>query len=101
MPLVSFKVIPVVGERSVSKYVAEAVRVLEEEGLEPVVTPDTTVVVVGDLSVVGRLLARIHERLRSMGVERIVTLVMVDDRADKPLRRPEELVESVRAKLRS
>ena len=99
MPLVSFKVIPVVGEKSVSRYVAEAVRILREEGLDPVVTPDTTVVVVEDLSIVGGLLARIHARLQEMGVGRIVTIVMIDDRVDKPLRRPEELVESVRAKL--
>ena len=99
MPLVSFKVIPVVGEKSVSRYVAEAVRILREEGLDPVVTPDTTVVVVEDLSIVGGLLTRIHARLQEMGVERIVTIVMIDDRVDKPLRRPEELVESVRAKL--
>ncbi len=99
IPLVSFKVIPIVGEKSVSRYVAEAVRILREEGLEPFVTPDTTVVAVEDLSIVGGLLAKIHKRLQDMGVERIVTVVMVDDRVDKPLRRPEELVESVRAKL--
>ncbi len=99
MAVVSFKVIPVVGERSVSRYVAEAVRVLMEEGLDPIVTPDTTVVSLSDLSALGRIVSRVHERLRSMGVGRVVTIVMVDERFGEE-RNPMDLVRSVESKLR-
>ena len=99
MAIVSFKVIPSTGSPSVSRLVAEAVRVLEEHGLEPIVTPDTTVVALEDLAMVGRLLAEMHERLRKAGAFRVVTIVMVDDRFDKPGRRPWELVERVKSHL--
>lgn len=100
MAVVSFKVVPIVGEKSVSKYIARAVEVLVEEGFDPIVTPDTTVIAVDDLSRIGGIVKRIHEELAGMGVERIVTLVMIDDRRDKPSRDPMELVKSVESKLR-
>lgn len=100
MPIVSFKVVPITGEKSVSKYVARAVEVLVEEGFDPIVTPDTTVVSVEDLSVIGKIVSRIHDELGRMGIERIVTIVMIDDRKDKPTRDPMELVKSVESKMR-
>lgn len=99
MPIVSFKVVPIVGEASVSKYITRAVEVLIEEGFNPIVTPDTTVVSVDDLSRIGGAAARIHEELAKMGVGRIVTIIMIDDRRDKPARDPMELVQSVESKL--
>jgi len=95
MPIVSFKVIPITGDPSVSKLVAQAVKVLERHGLDPIVTPDTTIVQLHDLSRVGPLLSEIHDELRRHGARRVVTIVMVDDRYDKPGRKPEELVERV------
>ncbi len=95
MPVVSFKIIPIVGEKSVSKYIIEAVKVLRDEGLEPIVTPDTTVVSLKSLDDIGMLLSKMHERLRNMGVQRIVSIVMVDDRVDMPLRDPLETAKKV------
>ncbi len=97
MPVVSIKVMPRTRDCSVSvsKHVAEAVKVLEEHGLKPVVTPDTTVFRLDDISILGRILKDIHERLKSMGAVRILTLVMVDERVDKPERDPQDLVDSV------
>lgn len=100
MPIVSLKVIPIVGEKSVSKYIARAVEVLVEEGLNPITTPDTTVFSTKDLSRIGSLIERIHEELEKMGVGRIVTVMMIDDRRDKPDRDPMELVRSVESRLR-
>ncbi|MCE4600367.1 MAG: thiamine-binding protein [Desulfurococcales archaeon] len=100
MPIVSFKVVPITGERSVSKYVAEAVKVLVEEGFDPIVTPDTTVISLDDLTRVGEILGKIHDRLTGLGVNRVVTIVMVDDRRDKPGRHPLDLVKSVESMIR-
>ncbi len=97
VPVVSIKVMPRTRDCSVSvsRYVAEAVKVLEEHGLKPMVTPDTTVFRLDDISMLGGILKDIHERLKSIGAMRILTLVMVDERIDKPERDPEDLVDSV------
>jgi len=99
MPLVSVKVIPLGVGTSVSRYIARAVALLEEHGYKPLVTPDTTVVQVRDLSEIGAILRIVHDELYSMGVTRIVTVVMVDDRRDVEERVPEELVASVMSKV--
>jgi len=99
MPLVSLKVIPLGVGTSVSRYIARVVALLEEHGYQPLVTPDTTVVQVRDLSEIGAIVRIVHDELYSMGVARIVTVVMVDDRRDVEERTPEELVSSVMAKV--
>ncbi len=99
MPIVSLKVIPLGVGVSVSRYIARIVALLEEKGYKPTVTPDTTIITVNDLSEVGVVLRIVHDELYSMGVQRIVTIVMVDDRRDIGERSPEELVASVAAKI--
>ncbi len=99
MPVVSLKVIPVGVGTSVSRYIARVIALLEDHGYRPMVTPDTTVIQVNDLSEVGAILRIVHDELYSMGVARIVTVVMVDDRRDVEERTPEELVRSVMAKV--
>lgn len=99
MPIVSFKVIPVGVGTSVSRYIARVIALLEEHGYKPVVTPDTTVIQVDDLSEVGAILRMIHDELYSMGVARTITIVMVDDRRDVEERTPDEIVRSVVAKV--
>lgn len=99
MPVVSLKVVPVGVGTSVSRYIARVIALLEDHGYRPIVTPDTTVIQVNDLSEVGAILRIVHDELYSMGVARIVTVVMVDDRRDVEERTPEELVRSVMAKV--
>jgi len=99
MPIVSLKVIPLGVGTSVSRYVARVVALLEERGYRPIVTPDTTVLTVDDLSEVGAIVRMVHDELYSMGVPRIVTLVMIDDRRDVEERTPEMLVGSVLEKV--
>ncbi len=98
VPIVSIKVIPT-GAISASSYIARVVAILEDRGYKPMVTPDTTVISVRDLAEIGSLLKIIHDELYSMGISRIITIVMVDDRRDIPERKPEDLVESVKAKV--
>ncbi len=99
MPLVSLKVIPLGVGTSVSSYIARVIALLEEHGYKPVVTPDTTVIQVQDLSEVGAIVRMVHDELYSMGVARIVTIVMIDDRRDVEERTPDEIVRSVMAKV--
>jgi uncharacterized protein (TIGR00106 family) len=99
MPLVSIKVIPVGVGTSLSRYIARVVALLESKGYKPRVTADTTVLTVSDVSEVGAIVKMVHDELYSMGVQRIITLVMIDERRDVEERTPEELVQSVLAKL--
>jgi len=80
---VTIKIIPLGVGPSISKYVAEAVRVLKEMGYKPVVGPADTSIEVGSLEDIGRILRRIHDTLAAMGAPRILTIVSVDDRRDK------------------
>jgi uncharacterized protein YqgV (UPF0045/DUF77 family) len=77
------------------------VALLEAKGYKPIVTPDTTVIQVNDISEVGPLVRMIHDELYSMGVARILTIVMIDDRRDVEERPPQEAVERVMAQLES
>ncbi len=99
MPLVSIKVIPLGVGTSVSKYIARAIALLESEGYRPKVQADTTILQVSDLSEIGAIVKKVHDELYSMGVQRIVTIVMIDDRRDVEERPPEALVQSVMSKL--
>ena len=99
MPIVSIKVIPVGVGTSLSKYIARVVALLEASGYKPRVQPDTTVVRVNDVSEVGAIVKKIHDELYSMGVQRVVTVITIDDRRDIEEREPEELVQSVTSKL--
>jgi uncharacterized protein YqgV (UPF0045/DUF77 family) len=75
------------------------VALLESDGYRPRVQADTTVIQVSDLSEVGTIVKKVHDELYSMGVQRVVTIVMIDDRRDVEERSPEELVQSVLSKL--
>jgi len=99
MPIVSLKVLPAGVGTSLSRYVARIVALLEAHGYKPMVTPDTTVIQVRDLSEVGAIVRMVHDELYSMGVPRIVTIVMVDDRRDVEESSPEELVQRVTQRI--
>ncbi len=99
MPLVSIKVVPLGVGTSISRYVARVVALLESKGYRPQVTADTTVLTVSDVSEVGAIVKMVHDELYSMGVQRVLTIVMIDDRRDVEERSPEEIVQSVVSKL--
>ncbi|KSW12408.1 hypothetical protein CF15_06680 [Pyrodictium occultum] len=99
MPIVSLKVMPMGVGTSVSRYIARVVALLEAHGYKPEVTPDTTVIQVSDLSEVGAIVRMVHDELYSMGVPRVVTIVMIDDRRDVEEASPEEMVQKVLRKV--
>ncbi|HIH69103.1 MTH1187 family thiamine-binding protein [Methermicoccus shengliensis] len=82
---------------SVSKYVAEAVKLIEQSGLAYELTPMGTVVE-GELGQVLELLKRVHEVPFLMGAQRVVSTIRIDDRRDVQ-RGMREKVNSVKSKL--
>jgi uncharacterized protein (TIGR00106 family) len=83
---------------SVSTYVAAAVRVLQDEGIEYQLTPMGTIVD-GDVDTLLQMAKQMHEAVFAQGVERVSTLIRIDERRDKVLTMQGK-VASVRQKLR-
>lgn len=85
MALMEFSVNPLGTQTpSVSRYVARAVETLQrEEGIKYTVTPMGTILE-GDLERLLALIPKIHEAVFNAGVMRIVTVMKIDDRRDKP-----------------
>jgi len=85
MAMMEISVVPLgTGSTSLSHYVAEAVRVVEQAGLEYEVGPMSTVVV-GDVERLLALARQMHERPFALGAQRVATTIRIDDRRDKPL----------------
>jgi len=86
MALVEVAIIPLgTGTPSVSKYVAQAVRVLQgEKDLKYELTAMGTVIE-GDLERLLAIVRKMHEAVFAAGVMRVVTTIKIDDRRDKPL----------------
>ena len=84
MALVEVSIVPLGTETpSVSKYVAQAVRVLQgEEGIKYELTAMGTIIE-GDLDQLLVLVRRMHEAVFAAGAMRVVTMIKIDDRRDK------------------
>ena len=84
MALAEVSVIPV-GTRtsSVSKYIAQAVKILEEErNIKYEITAMGTIIE-GDLEQLFSLILKMHRAVLDARVVRVVTTVKIDDRRDK------------------
>jgi uncharacterized protein (TIGR00106 family) len=86
MAIIDISVVPVGTQSpSVSRYVAGAVRILENEpDIKYELTPMNTIVE-GELGKLMSLAQRMHESAFDAGARRVVTTIRIDDRRDKPL----------------
>jgi uncharacterized protein (TIGR00106 family) len=83
---------------SVSQYVAQAVKVLEQEkGMKYEITPMGTIIE-GDLDKILTVVRKMHEGTFGEGVARVLTTVRIDDRRDKA-QDMKEKVDSLKKKL--
>jgi len=84
MALAEISVIPLGTETpSVSKYVAQAVKVLQqEEGIKYELTAMGTIVE-GELDNILAVAKKMHEGIFGEGVARVVTTITIDDRRDR------------------
>jgi len=100
--IAQFTLIPIgTGSTSLAKYVAEAIRGLKEGGINYQLTPMSTIIEGETLDEIFEAIKKAHEALIKTGVKRISILINIDDRLDKPNRKPEDKVESVKKKLES
>lgn len=98
MAIVEVSVVPLgTGDTSLSSYVAEAVKIVQESGLEYELTGMGTILY-GKLDDILQTVRRMHESCFERGARRVLTQLRIDDRRDKPSS-PREKVDSVRKKL--
>ncbi len=82
MAMMEISIVPMgTSEPGVSKYVAKALKVVKESGLEYTLTPMGTLVI-GDVERLLQLAAKMH-RVVLEDVVRVVTYIKIDDRKDK------------------
>ena len=70
------------GSGGVSKYVAGCLRLVKESGLGYQLTPMGTIIE-GDIDAIFELLRKMHESPFDAGVQRVSTLIKIDDRRDR------------------
>jgi len=98
MAIIQFSVAPLgTGQTSLSSYVADIHRVLAEEGIEAQLTPMGTIIE-GPLETLLGVIAKVHELPFANGADRVLTIIQIDDRRDKPASAAAK-VASVREKL--
>ena len=83
--LISFYIVPLIGSSSISWYVSEVIRFLREKNVKFMLTPESTIIEAKDVAEGLKIIAEAHERIMSLGVKRMVTVIKIDDRRDKPL----------------
>ena len=83
--LISFYIAPLGVGPSISKYVSEVIRFLKENNVKFMLTPESAIIEAKDVAEGLSIIAEAHERIMSLGVKRIVTVIKIDDRRDKPL----------------
>jgi uncharacterized protein (TIGR00106 family) len=77
--IAEFSVVPIGAEESVSKYVAECLKIVRASGLKYQFTALATILE-GDYDEVVDVIGRCHKKVRSM-TDRVMTTVRIDDRA--------------------
>ncbi len=99
MAIVEVSVVPIGRPgTSLSEFVAGAVKVLKESGLEYELTAMGTIIS-GDLDEILSAVRKMHESCFERGILRVLTTVKIDDRRDRQAT-PQKKVKSVQDKMR-
>ena len=86
-------------ETGLGEYVAKAVQIIEESGLNYQLTAMGTQIESNDLKQLYAVCASVQEAIFEMGVPRVYTVLKIDDRRDKENRTLEEKVKSVKNRM--
>ena len=85
MAIMEISVVPVgTGSPSVSPFIAECVKIVEQHGLQYEVSSMGTEVE-GELEALLNVAAQMHRAPFSKGAQRVVTTIKIDERRDKEL----------------
>lgn len=81
--IAEISVVPIGVGESLSKYVAEALRVISEKGLKYELSSMGTSIEINSFEELGKILQEINDRIMKMGVGRVYFVVKIDSRAKK------------------
>lgn len=99
MALMEISVVPIgTPTPSIGDYIAEVVRMLEQEGAKFKLT-DMGTIIEGDVEEILALARKLHETPFTRGIQRVITTIEIDDRRDKKVN-IEDKVKSVMARLK-
>ncbi|MDY6854126.1 MAG: MTH1187 family thiamine-binding protein [Thermodesulfobacteriota bacterium] len=83
MAIVEVSIAPLgLSDTSLSEYVADTIKILEQSGLQFQLTSMGTIIE-GDLDEILSTIRQMHESPYKKGMKRVVTNVKIDDRRDK------------------
>jgi len=83
MAILEISIVPIgTGKTSLSSYVAHAVKILREEGVNYQLTAMGTIIE-GDIDNLIRLVIKMHKAVFTSDVNRVLTTIKIDDRRDK------------------
>jgi uncharacterized protein (TIGR00106 family) len=94
--MIEFSILPIGEESHVGKYIAAAVKIVHESGMDYRLTPMGTILV-GEWEPAMEVIKKCHETVRQMS-DRIITKIKIDD-LKGPERQPEEKIKSVERML--
>ena len=83
MILAEFSIFPTSEGVSVSKYVMEAIKIIESSGLKHETGGMSTTIEAPDMDTLLKVIEKCHEALKKMGAQRIHIDLKVDHRLDK------------------
>jgi len=96
--IVQFSTSPLGEGVSVSRFVAEALKEVENSGMRYLLTPMATVLEADTPKEAIEVILKAHEAVFQAGAKRVVTDIKIDDRRDEP-RRMEDKVARVKRQL--
>lgn len=85
MIVADFSLVPMGSGTSAGKYIRSVYEMLEESGVEFMPGPNSTSVEVKTFEELFDIIRRSNEKLKEMGVQRIITSVGIDYRLDKEI----------------
>ena len=98
MAILELTLVPIgTGETSVSKYVAEASKILEDAGVKYALNPMGTVIE-ADVDTALDLVRQMQEKVFDSGADRVYSVIKIDDRRDKDAHM-EQKIKSVKDKM--
>jgi uncharacterized protein (TIGR00106 family) len=99
MALAEISIIPIgTPTPSIGDWIAESVKILEKEGIKYELSPTGTLVE-GRSSDIFRVAGKMHTAALKMGIKRVFTSILVDDRRDKDVTMKSKIA-SVKKRLR-
>ncbi|RLG69182.1 thiamine-binding protein [archaeon] len=85
--IVSITVIPVgTSSPSLSQYIAKLIKMFRDEGYTFKLTDTASIFEISDFEELSSLLSKIYDILYGEGIDRVVTVVIIDERRDKELK---------------